>query len=477
MTQSSRVLAAPGAPATATPVDPQLPRGTLYRYGVGQTGAQIFRDTPAALLPVFMTTILGIPAWMAGIAILVPKLWVIVCDPLIGAWSDRTAATRGRTPFLVFGAIFTSLGFYALFALPDFASPTLTAMLVSFVFLLSMTAFSAFSVPYLGIAATLSDDTHERTRILVYRMVFVSLGVILGIGIAQPMVFWFGGGHGGWHAMGVVFGLICLVSMLGSAIGLRPVLAERSLPVMTMPPLRQQFMTAMRNRPFRLCLLIHFVQTVGQASSYTAVALVFIYLVGNVGLLLPFVIVMTLSGLAAQPLWMKISRSRGKVPLFIWLVIGWCAVTLSWLAIDFGADMPLSLPLLGDTSVKELLILLRGVLIGWTNVGFLLMLTSLFTDTIYLGEEPGGAMEGSYAGIWSAAEKLAFAMGPVIGGATLSLFGFASSRGGIVDQSDSALLGVLMTYSVIPIAFFLLSLVFVPSFSRSLAARAGRPAA
>jgi GPH family glycoside/pentoside/hexuronide:cation symporter len=448
------------------------------RYGVGQTGAQIFRDTPAALLPVFMTTILGIPAWMAGIAILVPKFWVIICDPLMGVWSDRTAGTKGRTPFLVTGAVLTGIGFYVLFSVPDFASEIVTAALVSFIFLLSMTAFSAFSVPYLGIAAILSTDTHERTRILVYRMIFVTLGVLLGVGVAQPTVFWFGGGPGGWHAMGLIFGLICMVSMLGSAIGLRPVLTNRPVAQTAPPPLREQFLVAMRNRPFRLLLIIHMIQTVGQASSYTAVAMVFIYLAGNVELLLPFVIAMSIFGLATQPLWMKLSRTMGKLPLFVWLCLAWCAITFSWLMIDYGAQMAVSLPLFGEVTVKELLILLRGALIGVTNAGFLLLLTSLFTDSIYLGEDSApAAMEGSYAGIWSASEKLAFAIGPLIAGVTLSIFGFESSRGGPIEQSDSALFGVLMTYSVVPLTFFLISFLLVPSLTRALRhANRARPA-
>ena len=439
------------------------------RYGVGQTGTQIFRDTPAALLPVFMTTILGIPAWMAGIAILLPKLWVILCDPLIGAWSDRTAGTKGRTPFLVTGAVLTSLGFYLLFSVSGFESEIATAALVSFIFLLSMTAFSAFSVPYLGIAALLSTDTHERTRILVYRMIFLTLGVLLGIGVAQPTVFWFGGGFAGWHAMSLIFGLICLVSMLGSAIGLRPVLAKLPVPETAPPPLREQFLTTMRNRPFRLLLSIHLIQTVGQACSYTVVAMVFIYLAGDVSLLLPFVIVMALVGLSVQPLWMQLSRRMGKLPLFVWLCLGWCVITLSWVAIDYGAQMTVSFPLIGTVTVKELLILLRGGLIGMTNAGFILLITSLFTDSIYLGEEKGQvSMEGSYAGIWSACEKLAFALGPLIAGVMLSFFGFASSRGGLIEQSDSALFGVLMIYSVVPLAFFLLSFLLIPSLTKAL---------
>lgn len=447
-----------------------LPVNVLLRYGLGQTGAQIFRDTPAALLPVFMTTILGIPAWMAGAAILIPKLWVIVCDPLMGAWSDRSVGKGGRTPFLVIGAILTSLGFYALFSIPEFASELATAAVVSVVFLLSMTAFSAFSVPYLGIAAVLSTDTHERTRILVYRMIFVTAGVLLGVGVAQPLVFWTGGGHAGWHAMGLIFGLICLVSMLGSAIGLHGVLKHRKpAQQQVTPPLKQQFAALSRNRPFRFLLTIHMIQTIGQACSYTVVALVFIYLAGSVELLLPFVVVMSLVGLSVQPLWLALSKRMGKLPLFVWQVLGWCLITLSWLWIDYGAEMVVALPVVGEVTVKELLILLRGALIGVTNAGFILLLTSLFTDSIYQGETgSGAAMEGSYAGIWSACEKLAFALGPLISGVTLSAFGFQSSRGGIIAQDQSALTGILMTYSIVPMAFFLASMAFVPAFRRAL---------
>lgn len=40
----------------------------MLSYGSGQTGAQIFRD--AAALPLFMTTMLGVSPWLAGVVIL-----------------------------------------------------------------------------------------------------------------------------------------------------------------------------------------------------------------------------------------------------------------------------------------------------------------------------------------------------------------------------------------------------------------------
>jgi GPH family glycoside/pentoside/hexuronide:cation symporter len=445
-----------------------LPVSVMLRYGVGMVGAQIFRDAPAALLPVFMTTVLGVPAWLAGFAILLPKVWVIFCDPLTGAWSDRRAPTLGRTPFLATGAIATSLGFLALFHVPALASPLASAALVSLVFLLAMTGFSAFSVPYLAIAASLSTDPYERTKLLVFRLIFTSVAIIAGVGFAQPAVFWFGGGAQGWRAMSWLYAAICVASMLGCTLGLRPVLKARPAPAADTSSLAQRFAAAWRNQPFRQLTVIHFLQTIAQACAYTVVAMVFIYLVDRIALLPVTMMAMSICGIVAQPLWLVVSKRIGKIPLFTALCIGWCAVTATWLGIDWGAGHKAMLPVLGETSLKEALIVLRGALLGVTNAGFILLVTSLFTDTVYLGGEQGGAVEGSYAGLWSASEKLAFAIGPVIAGAVLSLSGFVPSRAGPGVQSHSALFGILANYSIIPIGFFVVSLCLVPRYARSV---------
>ncbi len=449
----------------------KLSSSDMLRYGVGQTGAQIFRDTPAALLPVFMTTMLGIPAWLAGVTILVPKIWVICCDPLMGAWSDRVAPKVGRTPFLATGAITTALGFLLLFTFSDFSTPLAAALWVGFVFTLSMTAFSAFSVPYLAVAAELTSDTHGRTKLLLYRMIFLTLGVVLGVGLAQPIVFWFGGGAQGWFKMAIVFAAICGGTMLGSALLLRPLLKGKHLADTEMPSLKVQFLAAAKNKPFRILTSVHLLQNIGQAVGYTVIAFVFIYLAENIALLPIFILAMAIVGISAQPLWFSLSKKFGKQVLFIALTLCWCLVTASWLVIDLGKDTVVTLPLLGEMTGKDALILVRGALIGVFNSGFVLLITSLFTDTVHVGARNGtAAVEGGYAGVWSAVEKLGFAVGPLVAGTVLSLSGFHSSKGGIIGQDSGALTGILLAYSVVPIVFFLLSLTLMPLFKREMTA-------
>lgn len=57
--------------ASHPPVTP-IRTSIVMRYGIGQLGAQVFRDTPAVLLPLFLTTMLGVPAWLAGLVVLGP---------------------------------------------------------------------------------------------------------------------------------------------------------------------------------------------------------------------------------------------------------------------------------------------------------------------------------------------------------------------------------------------------------------------
>jgi len=73
----------------------RLPVSTYVGYGAGQIGGQILRDTPALILPIYMTTVLGIEAALAGLVIIIAKVWVVIADPIAGVMSDKTETRWG----------------------------------------------------------------------------------------------------------------------------------------------------------------------------------------------------------------------------------------------------------------------------------------------------------------------------------------------------------------------------------------------
>lgn len=446
---------------TATaPGRPPVGMGTMLAYGAGMLGTQIFRDMPAVLLPMFMATMLGIPAWLTGVVVLVSKLWLVVCDPLMGNWSDKAKAKHGRAPFLLTGGVLTSLGLVALFSFTGFSSPAVAAVTVGLMFFVASTAFSAFSVPYLALASELSDDPHERTKILSFRLVFAVLGVVVSVGLAQPIVQALGGGPDAWRAMALTLGGLALASMLTTPLGLRGRVAPDASGGVS-GGWGAGLRAARHNRPYLILVVTQFIQSTAMACGYTVVAFLFIYVVGKINLLLPFILLMAMGTFASQPLWVAMSRHLGKAATFIAATAGWAVVTVSWFWVQPGGEPFITLPGVGTLGSQEALVILRGIGIGVTNGGFVLMIFTMLTDAINEGRKVDDTVdEGLLSGIFTAVEKLGFACGPLIAGFTLSLAGFQSSVTGISKQSPEAVRGIVMAFSAVPATLVVVSLVF-----------------
>ncbi|MEP4892319.1 MAG: MFS transporter [Aliiglaciecola sp.] len=451
----------------STATDIEVPQKTMVLYGFGQVGAQLFRDAPAALLPLFMTTMLGISPWLAGAVILVPKIWLIFCDPIIGAISDHHKPRHGRKPFLVFGAILTSLSFMALFTFSNFASPLWAAATMCLLFFIASTAFSAFSVPYLAVASELSSDPHERTKILSYRIVFAVVGVVMGVGLAQPLVFMLGGDAAAWRTMAVIFGSISLLAMLATAYGV-PVNYGKAHSV-DPKKLLSRFSAVFDNKAFVVLSSTFFVQSIAQASGYAVVAFIFIYAIQDINLLLPFVMAMACGSILSQPLWLKLSANIGKQAAFWIACVGWMLVTITWLWVEPGNDVLFTLPFWGEMPTQHFLVLIRAFIIGCTNAAFSVLTFSLLTDTINNQQAKHGSVdEGVFSGMFSAVEKLAFALGPMMAGIVLSLTGFESSTEGVIVQGSGAVDGMVWLYSTIPAGIMALSLLIFTRYNKAL---------
>lgn len=262
--------------------------------------------------------------------------------------------------------------------------------------------------------------------------------------------------------MSWIFGGLCLVSMLTTASGLRrvPLINAGAVPGSLLDQLR----TVAANKPYLVLLATTFVSNTGQAASYTVIGFVFLYVVQAIWLIPIFILCMSAASLASQPLWLWLPKRIGKPRAYVLAAAIWAAVTITWLWVGKGGVDVATLPGGQPVNTQHLLILLRAVIIGAFNGGFILLALSMMTDTVdYQRRMQGVANEGVFAGLFSAMEKLAFALGPVIAGIVMSAFGFVSSTGGATAQSESALTGIILLYSAIPATLQVIALLI---FSR-----------
>lgn len=152
--------------AAEPPKTDAVPFGQKLAFGLGMLANQMF---PAAL-GVFLVVLvqdLGFSPLAWGFIFFAPRLFDAITDPIMGFVSDNTRSRWGRRRQYVFvGGLILGLAYIAMWQLDRENSLQynfLYFMAWSLVFYLGLTIFS---VPYVAMGYEMSDDFHERTRIM-----------------------------------------------------------------------------------------------------------------------------------------------------------------------------------------------------------------------------------------------------------------------------------------------------------------------
>ncbi len=178
-------------------------------YGAGEFGGSIFWITIAFWLMNFMTDEVGLSAGLAGLALMIGKIWDAVTDPAVGFLSDRTNTRWGRRrPWFLFGALPFGLAFFLMFTNLEIEGQAGKFIWLTISFLLLCTAYTLCNVPYNSLLPEISKDFDERSSLSAYKSVYAVFATLLGAGIAMPIIGGFESRTTGFMAMGAIFGFL-----------------------------------------------------------------------------------------------------------------------------------------------------------------------------------------------------------------------------------------------------------------------------
>ncbi len=420
----------------------QLTRGRLLGYGVGSVGTGIFGAVPGLLLLFFLTDTLGVGAGWAALILLVPKAWDVVLNPLVGARADRAAAAGGsRTRWLLAGTIGLPVLFAAMFAVPV-DGPVAGGLWVAVAFLLAATAYSFYQVNYVALPAEMTDDRVARTRIVSWRIVALTVGILLAGGLAPGLTDAAGGGRAGHAVMGLVLGLVLFAAMLAATLGTRWV---RSRPGASLGT-AEAFRLARGNRPFLLLLSTYVLQSLAVSVMLAAAPYLATYRLDDYDWTSVLFVALVAPSIVVVPLWVRAARRWGKAPCLLAATAGYAVVTASLL--------------LTASPGRAWLVVGQCALLGCGYAAMQLLAFSLLPDTISDDESRSGQRQaGAFTGVWTAGETLGAAAGPALYAAVLALSSFVSAPADErVAQPASAVTGVLVGMTVVPAVLLAVSL-------------------
>ena len=198
-----------------------IPLNQKIAFGIGMLANQMF---PAAL-GVFMIVLikgLGMSPLLWGLIFFLPKLIDAVTDPLMGYISDHTDSRWGkRRPYVFIGAIIAGCSYMIMWQVYESNSEFYNFIYFlgwSCVFWIGMTIFG---VPFVAMGYEMSDDFHERTRIMAvsqwigqWAWVIVPWFWV----ILDPQFGWFDSMSEGARSLSLWVGAGCMILALVPAI-------------------------------------------------------------------------------------------------------------------------------------------------------------------------------------------------------------------------------------------------------------------
>ncbi|MEU5883388.1 MFS transporter [Spirillospora sp. NPDC047279] len=414
-----------------------LPRSLRVGYGLGSFCAGTFNTVPGLLLLYYMTNVLDVPAAAAGLAIFLPKAWDLLINPYVGRLSDRSSSRR---PWLLAGAVVLPPTFVL-----TFAGTSLTglpaALYVGGCFFLAASAFALFEVPYKAMPAEMTDDYHEQSGLLTWRMIFLGMAILISGGLAPILANSEDGeaSIGGYRLMGFVIGGVLLLSMiatyLGTARAPRIVRAEAEH-----TSAREQLRAARANTPFMLLLGLSAAQMLAVGVMLAGAPYFASYILEDTGAITTLFLLFIGPMLITMPAWVRFSRRYDKRG----------SMLVSSTLFLLGGVAQAFTPAFGLVYAH-----LCVVVIGVGFAGLQLMQFSMLADTLVYDElKCGRRRSGTFTGLWTATETVMMAFGALLLGWVLAAAGFVSSEPDEpVAQPESAINAVLYGGVLVPAVF------------------------
>lgn len=448
----------PLPPSCPAPIP--VPFGHKVAFGLGMLANQMF---PAAL-GIFMVVLvqdMGFPSWMWGVLFFLPRVYDSLTDPIMGFISDNTRSRWGRRRHYVFiGAVVMGVAFVAMWQLHRSDGVVYNFVYFLLWSLVFYTGLTVFSIPYVAMGYEMSDDFHERTRIMAVAQWIGQWAWVIApwFWVVMYDPAWFQNADTATRTLSVWVGVACMLLAMVPALFIpsRSSLNDTHLVPLTWTNLGggvreivDGFREAFRSAPFRkLCfatfLIFNAFNTVAAFSFFivvyhlfagqTAAAGIWPTLFGSVGALITtFVVIPTVAWL---------SQRMGKKNAFMLSqgvsVVGY---VLLWFLMVPG---------------KPWMFMFALPFFSFGIGGLFTLMMSMTADVCDLDElATGKRREGIFGAIYWWMVKFGFAIAGLLSGAIMAFVDFTP---GAAVQPAGAVDGLRLFYSGVPIAGTLLAL-------------------
>lgn len=389
-------------------------------------------------LSYFLTDVAMIPVGIAGIIMLIARVFDALDAPVWGILIDRTNSKWGKArPYFLWVIFPFTIFSILLFSVPDWS---LNAKIIYFTLTYVSTniLYTGLNTPLITILPLLTSNPKERLTLNSIRLSIAQIGVLIVNVFALPMIQFFGNGNEiiGFRWTIIILAVTGLLLTLYSFANIK----ERIKPNIAKISVKQSFKAIKGNWPWLLIILSNLLFWTGQTARSSTLIYYLKYNYGDqniISLVNGLSILQVVTTVIVPLLSIKLFKRTIWMYGLVFLILGQFIILLA---------------------NNTLFIIIVGWIIGSLGVGFALSAPFvLIGSAVEYGEWKTGIKA---AGLLTAlGTTFCTKLGTGIGGALptqiMSSFGYTAGK----SQSVSGLVGIQISFIWVPIIVFALSII------------------
>jgi Na+/melibiose symporter-like transporter len=405
--------------------------GQVFLYALPAASIAFISLPAAIVLPTFYVE--HTAATLTGIGFVNLLRWWFdaATDPIVGYLGDRTSTRWGkRKPWLVVGAIVSSIAVFQLFRPPAEAGSFYYAFWLCAVYL----GFTLFTISHTAWGSELAVDYNDRSRISTSYSVMTVVGSILFWVLPLALQPFTGTSEIGPPVINGIAWVFIVLMPISALLAIFFVPAGIDLAQRAPQSLRKTVSDLKFNRPLWRFVLAQAVWGIGQGM-YLSVIYVFMRDYMQVGARFPIIMItFFIAQTFSMPLWARLMNRYGKHRCW----------AFSWAA--FSLSQPLVL-LLEPGMGAFLPVMLLVVFTAFLNSASYIAPMALLGDISDYGTLKSGSNNtGNYFAIQTLLQKGTMGIGAGIAFPLLAVFGYHLGA----DNQGMALWGLYTAYIIIP---------------------------
>ena len=421
---------------------------------------------------VFLTNVVGMELRYATFIIMIATIWDGINDPIMGIITDRTRSKYGRHRRYLLLSIPPLVISYTMlwnsFGLDAKEHPTACVMYYAFAYILYKTAYTMVDVPHTAMLPTLAPEYNKRTQYTSVSYIFNSVGMVPSYIILLIFLSVFGSSDKlsenskmPFLLTGIVLSIVYACSIFATFKTCKePSSLNEKLPPLDLKSAIDEYVQVFRNKSFRVYFSMSFFWQMAR-SFYSTTNVYYITYLANLYKYYP--LFNTFAGVfesLAFPLNYALTMKKGKSKCG--------AVVTPFMIIGLGIALFVKPVTPGSSYIVTLVLMILGGAVlypfGMSGLGF--VGNNVLPDITDVDELITGRRREGVIGTFNTMVKqvtggvMTFLVGVILDG-----FGLVTGNEGVyIEQTDSALIGIRLCISVLPMLSALVAWLMLKRF-------------